>query len=71
MADAYYVTVDMEKLRSRLKWSDGAPATMEHARAWLASNDFRSTGRAEVWIAEEISLAALEPGEVVELKPYA
>ena len=61
----------MAKLGSRLKWNDGRALTMEETRAWLRANRFRESPRAEVWLAEEISLSALNADEVLATKVYA
>ena len=50
MADAYYVQLDLEKIRRRLKWSDGRGASAADVQAWLRANDFLATEDPAVWL---------------------
>jgi hypothetical protein len=60
MADAFLLSIDMPKLMDRFATS-GEPMSFEAVETWLRQMGFQRIG--EGWIAEELSLMALDRTE--------
>ena len=62
MADAYYVRIDVEKLRQCFIECDGHEWTREEVADWLHECGFRHRAQ-QTWLCEEIALEALARDE--------
>ena len=68
--ELYTVTVDVDALQARLKWSDGKPANRADTLWWLKSCGFAETRWPGVFVGNRAAVAALAENEVVSAKPF-
>ena len=73
MTDSFYIQVDMDKLAKNLSKAEGKQYTEVEVLALLVDNGFiRQAQLGKDWfIAEEISVAILERGEIKDARVFA